>query len=105
MLATGRDTAISVGAGSPQTGVGAFRLMTLGGEFTPETKGAGSSAWTTDSAGGGHDGSGGGDDGVGVAALARTGDDGFDGAGVGGLISTDGAQSTRLSLESDFFTS
>lgn len=77
-------------------------MMTFGGEFTPETRGAGSSAWTTSSfvfssvdfvvfAGVESD-------------LDNSGEDCFESWGVGGLISTVGVLSTRLSLESDFFT-
>lgn len=75
--------------------------MTLGGELTPATRGAGSSAWTTFSLGfssGDFTGSGGG----GASDLGSTGVGGFEGCGVGGLTSTVGTASTRLSLESDF---
>uniref|UniRef100_A0A2M4C000 Putative glycine-rich cell wall structural protein n=1 Tax=Anopheles marajoara TaxID=58244 RepID=A0A2M4C000_9DIPT len=71
--ATGRATEMSSGE-APEldeaTGAGAFRLITLGGELTPDTKGSGSSLCTTvpleddagAGAGGGEDGSGGGVD-------------------------------------------
>lgn len=95
LLATGRDTEMSP-VGSGADGAADLRLMTFGGELTPETSGAGSSAWTTVAGcSTGADGGGGGGD------LALTGEDGLDGAGVGPLISTDGIDS-KLSLEPAF---
>lgn len=95
LLATGRDTEMSAEA-SGADGAADLRLMTLGGELTPDTSGDGSSAWTT--AGGasaaGAEGGGGGD-------LALTGVVCLEAAGVGPLISTDGIDS-KLSLESAF---
>lgn len=78
-------------------------MITFGGEFTPATRGAGSSAWTTaslDCSSSDFTGSGG----AGVSDFGSTGDDGFEAMGVGGLISNVGAASTRLSLDSDFFS-
>lgn len=69
-IATGRATEISSWgevAEPDATGAGAFRLITFGGELTPETNGSGSSLCTTvvedaGADGGGEDGSGGGVD-------------------------------------------
>lgn len=94
LLATGRDTEMSPvdsGAG----GAAALRLTTFGGEFTPDTSGDGSSAWTTVAGCSGADGGGGGGD------FALAGEDGLDGAGVGPLTSTEGIES-KLSLELAF---
>lgn len=98
LLATGRDTEMSP-VGSGAGGAAGLRLMTFGGELTPDTSGDGSSAWTTlagcSGAAAGADGGGGGGD------FALTGEDGLDGAGVGPLTSTDGIDS-KLSLEPAF---
>lgn len=77
-------------------------MITFGGELTPATRGAGSFAWTTSSfvfssvdfvvfKGVG-------------SGLDNSGEVCFESWGVGGFISTVGVLSTRLSLESDFFT-
>lgn len=90
-----------MGEASETDGDGALRLMTLGGELTPATRGAGSSAWTTFSQGfvsADFTGSGG----AGASDFGRTGEHDFDGCGVGGLTSTVGTASARLSLDSDF---
>lgn len=90
-MATGRDTEMSPvdsGAG----GAADLRLMTFGGEFTPDTRGDGSSEWTTLAGCSGADGGG---------DFALAGEDGLDGAGVGPLTSTDGIDS-KLSLEPAF---
>lgn len=81
--------------GSGAAGAAALRLITFGGELTPDTSGDGSSAWTTVASDCSADGGGGGGD------LALAGEAGLDGAGVGPLISTDGIDS-KLSLELAF---
>lgn len=93
LLATGRDTEMSPASGAG--GAADLRLITFGGELTPDTSGDGSSAWTTVAGCSGADGGGGGGD------LALAGEDGLDGAGVGPLISTDGIDS-KLSFEPAF---
>lgn len=84
--------------GSGADGAADLRLMTFGGELTPETSGDGSSAWTTVA---GCSGAAGADGGGGGGDLALAGEAGLDGAGVGPLISTDGIDS-KLSLEPAF---